>query len=650
MSARLRGTAGLLSLVAVVAGLGATTARAAGHARAGVHTRTTAHARTTPSSATALQVTPIQRVPFPDRGYVVDLPRNVRLGSGAVSVTENGKPVEDVSFSPLAGSGLGFGALLAVDASDSMRGDPFAGALAAARTFVDRRGKGEAIGLLAFNDRVRVLQTPTVNAVRLRDALAHPPQLAYGTHIYDGVERALALIAKAKLSTAAIVLLTDGTDVGSRATLRQAVARAQALHVRIFTVGLRSSTYDPKVLRALATQTGGAYAEATSPRQLAAIYASLGGRLAREYALEYRSLASPRSQVDVRVSIRGFGSSASSYTAPTPSGFAPYHESLLTRFLLSGWSLFFLALVVAGVIVYGVRAWLKPVHSDLVERASSYAIGGAGGAGDRGIEEGRPEWRARTGRAARSSAQGALARLERTLEIADIQLSAGAVVGLTIVATLLLVVILAVISPVLAVLGLLTPLVSRALVRRKLNKVRSDFAEQLPSNLQVLASALRSGFSFSAALATVVEQAQDPSRRELRRVVADDQLGVPLDQAVRRVAERMRSREVEQVALVAELQRTTGGNIAEVLDVVVGTIRDRQDVRRLLRTLTAQGRMARWILTGLPIVAGLAFYAYQPGVVGPFYAKAIGQVALVIAVILVVCGSLIIQHLVEIEV
>src|SRR5205823_7998350 len=68
------------------------------------------------------------------------------------------------------------------------------------------------------------------------------------------------------------------------------------------------------------------------------------------------------------------------------------------------------------------------------------------------------------------------------------------------------------------------------------------------------------------------------------------------------VAKRMNSRDLEQVALVAELQLTTGGNVAEVLDVVVGTIRDRQDVRRLLKTLTAQGRMARWILTGLPIV------------------------------------------------
>jgi tight adherence protein B len=632
----------LLCVLAAAVTLGVTTARAA------MPTRSTP----TSQEQKALKVTPIQRIPFPDRGFVIDLPQDVALGSSSVNVMENGEPVKNVAFTPLAGSGLGFGVVLAIDASDSMHGRPFRGALAAAQSFIDKHGTGEEVGLVDFNGSIHVLQAPTLSMSLLRRKLGHPPALAAGTRIYDAVGRALALIAKAKLSTAAIVLLTDGTNVGGTATLRQAIARARAQNVRIFTVGLRSRTFDPTALRALATQTGGAYAEATSPTELAPIYASLSGRLAREYVLEYQSLAPPKSHVNVQVSIRGFGSSTSDYTAPTPSGLAPYHESFLTRFVLSAWSLFLLALVVAGAIVFIVQALLKKTRSDVVERLSAYSGGGAGKATPAsGPVDGSPrDRRRRTHRATASSARGALARLDRALEIADIRMSAGTVVGLTIVATLLTVVILATVSPVFAILGLLTPVVSRELVQRALNKVRADFAEQLPSNLQVLASALRSGYSFSAALATAVEQAHDPSRRELRRVVADDQLGVPMDVALRRVAERMKSRDLEQVALVAELQRTTGGNVAEVLDVVVGTIRDRQDVRRLLKTLTAQGRMARWILTGLPVVTGLVFYAYQPDVVGPFYSTLVGQVALVLAGIMVVCGSLVIQRLVDIEV
>ena len=76
----------------------------------------------------------------------------------------------------------------------------------------------------------------------------------------------------------------------------------------------------------------------------------------------------------------------------------------------------------------------------------------------------------------------------------------------------------------------------------------------------------------------------------------------------------MANRDIEQVALLAELQRTAGGNSAEVLDTVVGTIRDRADMRRLVRTLTAQGRMARWILTGLPIFLTAFLWLVHPDV------------------------------------
>jgi tight adherence protein B len=212
------------------------------------------------------------------------------------------------------------------------------------------------------------------------------------------------------------------------------------------------------------------------------------------------------------------------------------------------------------------------------------------------------------------------------------------------------VIILALISPIFALLGLLTPLVTRSFIAMKLRNVREDFADQLPPNLQVLASALRVGHSFVGALSVVVDNAHEPSQSELQRVLADEQLGVPLEEAVRRVAVRMASRDLEQVALLAELQRTAGGNSAEVLDTVVETLRGRADLRRLLRTLTAQGRMARWILTGLPVVAGLAMWLLQGPLMRPLFTTQVGQVLLALAAVMVVAGSLVIQKLVDIDV
>src|SRR5207253_6397036 len=186
-------------------------------------------------------------------------------------------------------------------------------------------------------------------------------------------------------------------------------------------------------------------------------------------------------------------------------------------------------------------------------------------------------------------------------------------------------------SPLVALLGLAIPFAVRAFIRRKVAKKRQAFAEQLPDNLQVLASALRAGHSFIGALSVVVNDAPEPAKTEFSRVVADEQLGVPIEDALRVVVERMDSRELEQVALVAALQRETGGNTAEVLDRVTDTIRERFELRRTVNTLTAQGRMSRWVLTSLPLVLLGAITLFNPGYMQVMYSAQAGKVLLVLA-------------------
>src|SRR5207249_5016570 len=140
---------------------------------------------------------------------------------------------------------------------------------------------------------------------------------------------------KQRLSTSSIVLLSDGADVGSRTSITDVLSRAQQLHIRIFTVGLRSRTFDASRLKSLAKKTGGAYIEAKSVSQLTPLYTALSQRLASEYLLQYRSQAPPKSQVSVQISIARLGAATQSYRAPTPSGLAPFHRSLVTRFLFS---------------------------------------------------------------------------------------------------------------------------------------------------------------------------------------------------------------------------------------------------------------------------------------------------------------------------
>jgi tight adherence protein B len=112
----------------------------------------------------------------------------------------------------------------------------------------------------------------------------------------------------------------------------------------------------------------------------------------------------------------------------------------------------------------------------------------------------------------------------------------------------------------------------------------------------------------------------------------------------------MHSTDFRHVVLVAVLQRNAGGNSAEVIDLVSETIRDRLDLRRLIRTLTAQGRLAGGILSLLPVLLIIAITLINPSYISPLYHKTIGIIALVVAVTMVIAGSLIIRRIVDIEI
>jgi tight adherence protein B len=104
------------------------------------------------------------------------------------------------------------------------------------------------------------------------------------------------------------------------------------------------------------------------------------------------------------------------------------------------------------------------------------------------------------------------------------------------------------------------------------------------------------------------------------------------------------------VQLVAALQRQTGGNMAEVLDRAADSIRERADIRRLVKTLTAQGRLSRWVLTLLPLVLALVLTVVNPGYLDPLFATNTGRFLLILSVVMITAGSLVIKRIVQIEV
>jgi tight adherence protein B len=605
-----------------------------------------------PASAAAESKVSPAGAPFPYRAFIVSEPAGRRLTAADVRVSENGEPVSDLTVLPAGALGARLGVVLLLDASGSMRGAPITDAMAAARSFEAVRNGGEPLGILAFDSSARSLLPLTISRRKIDDALTGVPRLGDGTRIYDAVDAAILMLLKARVSAGTIVLLSDGADTGSAKTAAEVVARARAAHVRVYTVGLRSKTYVAEPLQTLAQELNGAHTEAADSSELTSIFHELGTRIANDYLVTYASAEGPEQKVNVTLDIAGSGRIVKRYTTPPlPTyGSGEFHRSTAVRFWGSPLTMLLVALLAAGLVALSASILLTQPRSRTLRRRMGEFISIA--SAEEGAEDGpsMPD-RVFTGAERGLSHARWWDRFNLELEIADVHMPAVQIVLWTFVGTIVAMWLLAVLlSPIFAILGLGVPLLVRSILKRKLRKVRNAFADQLPDSLQVLASALRAGHSLIGALSVVVEESAEPSKREFGRIVTDEQLGVPLEEALDRVAKRMASRDLDQVSVVAELQRRTGSNSAEVLDRVTETVRERFALRRLVSTLTAQGRMSRWVLTCLPLGLMLVIALLNPGYLHPLLHTGFGKFLLVMGAIMVTTGSLIIKRIVEIEV
>jgi tight adherence protein B len=597
-------------------------------------------------------------VEFPDRAYVLTLPKRTRIGPGSVRVLENGEPVWNLSLTPAGAAGTRqFAVVLAIDASNSMRGRAIDAAMAAARAFAARRNANQQLAIVGFNRRPFVILPFTTDQRAIVRALARRPAHDEGTRLYEAIDLGLAMLRRARIATGSIVVLSDGADVGSRVTRDAVVRRAQAADVRLFTVGLRSRAFDARTLAAMAVGTSGSYSEAASPADLAPIFDELGYKLANEYVLRYRSLAGPGQEIRVTVTVEGMsGRATTGYRTPrlglaTP---LPYRPAPLEGLVRSTVAMVAVGFFSAGLLAIALMALVRPRQNTVLRRLAGYVSVPL----ERGPKQ--PE-RSRRTLVSEKVLEGTERSLEKTrwwtsfqeeLDLAEISTSAAQLavvaVGLGLGLGALLTLLTG--SPAGALVGVLVPVGVRAVVKGRVERKRRLFADQLPDNLDVLSSALRAGHSLVGALSVVVDDAPEPSKSEFRRVIADEQLGVPLEDALAVTVRRMKSGDLDQVALVATIQRDTGGNTAEVLDRVADTVRERAELRRLVRTLTAQGRMARWIVSLLPVVLLGAIMLINPGYMNPMFTNSTGRALLFVSALFIVSGSLVIKRIVNIKV
>jgi tight adherence protein B len=198
--------------------------------------------------------------------------------------------------------------------------------------------------------------------------------------------------------------------------------------------------------------------------------------------------------------------------------------------------------------------------------------------------------------------------------------------------------------------------IPRYYVNRRKNRRLSAFNDHLADTITLVANALRAGASFLQAIELVVRETQPPMSTEFNRVIREVNLGLPFEQALANMVRRVRSDDLELMATAITIQHQVGGNLAEILDSIAYTIRERIRIMGEIRTLTAQQRMSGYVVAGLPIFLVVILALIAPTFMEPMFGEPYilgipaGVIILGIGAIMMVTGFLLIRKIVDIEV
>ncbi len=191
---------------------------------------------------------------------------------------------------------------------------------------------------------------------------------------------------------------------------------------------------------------------------------------------------------------------------------------------------------------------------------------------------------------------------------------------------------------------------------RKSSRLKA-FNKQLPDTVTLIANALRAGSSFLQSIEMVVRESRPPISTEFGRVIREVNLGLPFDLALENMVKRVKSEDFELMATAIAIQHQVGGNLAEILDSIAFTIRERVRIKGEIRTLTAQQRLSGYVVGGLPIGLALFIYVVAPNFFAPmfiappeFLGIPLGVILFAIAGIAMGAGFLFIRRIVDIEV
>ncbi|MDQ6524180.1 type II secretion system F family protein [Nocardioides sp. LHD-245] len=549
---------------------------------------------------------------------LVDVPAGVRVDLSGASATLDGEELDATATSTSSGSAVRRTTVLVIDTSRSMRRQGrFEAAQRAATTYLATVPDDVEVGIVNFDSTVEVALAPTTDRAAARTVIGGL-SLQRNTLLYDGVIAANDVAGDS--GQRSLLLLSDGADAGSRASLEDATAAIEDAGTRVHIVGLDLPEEQLAPLRLIA-EAGKGDVITSSGSALAAAFAEQAEALADQVLVTAPlpdGFSADVATVQVTLPVASgepvvARALAKIETASTPGAAAPLPtiSDDGTGWTAPGWLLW----VGIGVFAAGVLAVAlllvpaRPAPMSIADRVTAYSTRVTG------LEE-RQQHKPQADPVldqAKAAAAGILERnsalndrMTRRLAAAGSEFKpsewlllhigtvlAGGVIGLLLGRGSIIVGIL-----LMVVAFFLPPLYLTYMAGRR----RRAFDAALPEVLQLLSGALSAGLSLAQAVDTVVREGPEPIASEFKRVLVEARIGVAIEDAFEGVADRFESKDFRWAVMAIRIQRQVGGNLAELLTTVASTMRERQYLRRHVRALSAEGRMSAVILCALPVL------------------------------------------------
>jgi tight adherence protein B len=334
---------------------------------------------------------------------------------------------------------------------------------------------------------------------------------------------------------------------------------------------------------------------------------------------------------------------------------------VVTPLLIAG-----LAAVAVIVIALGIAMSGRSGISDRLERYAAAPSAAAASGGSGGVAELIAQSQALASLNKAVEGRDFWANIARDIARADLHLKpseflaiwAGSIVGVPLLMVFLSLFLKPLGNPLFLLIGVVIGFfLPRLWLARRRNGRLNAFNKQLPDTITLIANALRAGSSFLQAIELVVRETRPPISIEFARVIREVNLGLPFEQALENMVRRVRSDDLELMATAISIQHQVGGNLAEILDSIAFTIRERIRIKGEIRTLTAQQRLSGYVVAGLPIGLAAFLFVAAPGFMDPMFddrAQLIGLPAGVIVLLLggvmMFIGFMAIRRIVDIEV